>query len=301
MKIYNAINKASELLKENGIISSKLDSEILISKVLGAERSNIILNISKELTEKEISIYNKLIQQRCKRKPIAYLTKKKEFWKYEFEISEGVLIPRPDTELIIEQVLKISKNVLIPRPDSELIVEKVLEFTKNKQSKNLLEIGVGSGCIILSILKEKNNFYGTGIDISKKSIQTCRINSDNLGVFNRLKLFKSDIDNFKYGKYDLIISNPPYIKKFDLKYLEKDVINYEPLSALNGGIDGLSEIRKVINNSTQLIKKKGILVLEIGFNQSEEVKKILYRKGFYINKVFKDLSKKNRCIVSTKI
>tara|TARA_B100000579_G_C22782346_1_gene830018 strand:+ start:174 stop:1016 length:843 start_codon:yes stop_codon:yes gene_type:complete len=280
MKIYNAINKASELLKENGIISSKLDSEILISKVLGAERSNIILNISKELTEKEISIYNKLIQQRCKRKPIAYLTKKKEFWKYEFYVS---------------------KNVLIPRPDSELIVEKVLEFTKNKQSKNLLEIGVGSGCIILSILKEKNNFYGTGIDISKKSIQTCRINSDNLGVFNRLKLFKSDIDNFKYGKYDLIISNPPYIKKFDLKYLEKDVINYEPLSALNGGIDGLSEIRKVINNSTQLIKKKGILVLEIGFNQSEEVKKILYRKGFYINKVFKDLSKKNRCIVSTKI
>ena len=280
MKIYNAINKASELLKESGIISSKLDSEILISKVLGAERSNIILNISKELTEKEISIYNKLIQQRCKRKPIAYLTKKKEFWKYEFYVS---------------------KNVLIPRPDSELIVEKVLEFTKNKQSKNLLEIGVGSGCIILSILKEKNNFYGTGIDISKKSIQTCRINSDNLGVFNRLKLFKSDIDNFKYGKYDLIISNPPYIKKFDLKYLEKDVINYEPLSALNGGIDGLSEIRKVINNSTQLIKKKGILVLEIGFNQSEEVKKILYRKGFYINKVFKDLSKKNRCIVSTKI
>ena len=280
MKIYNAINKASELLKESGIISSKLDSEILISKVLGAERSNIILNISKELTEKEISIYNKLIQQRCKRKPIAYLTKKKEFWKYEFYVS---------------------KNVLIPRPDSELIVEKVLEFTKNKQSKNLLEIGVGSGCIILSILKEKNNFYGTGIDISKKSLQTCRINSDNLGVFNRLKLFKSDIDNFKYGKYDLIISNPPYIKKFDLKYLEKDVINYEPLSALNGGIDGLSEIRKVINNSTQLIKKKGILVLEIGFNQSEEVKKILYRKGFYINKVFKDLSKKNRCIVSTKI
>ena len=280
MKIYNAINKASELLKESGIISSKLDSEILISKVLGAERSNIILNISKELTEKEISIYNKLIQQRCKRKPIAYLTKKKEFWKYEFYVS---------------------KNVLIPRPDSELIVEKVIEFTKNKQSKNLLEIGVGSGCIILSILKEKNNFYGTGIDISKKSLQTCRINSDNLGVFNRLKLFKSDIDNFKYGKYDLIISNPPYIKKFDLKYLEKDVINYEPLSALNGGIDGLSEIRKVINNSTQLIKKKGILVLEIGFNQSEEVKKILYRKGFYINKVFKDLSKKNRCIVSTKI
>ena len=279
MKIYNAINKASELLKESGIISSKLDSEILISKVLGAERSNIILNISKELTEKEISIYNKLIQQRCKRKPIAYLTKKKEFWKYEFYVS---------------------KNVLIPRPDSELIVEKVLEFTKNKQSKNLLEIGVGSGCIILSILKEKNNFYGTGIDISKKSLQTCRINSDNLGVFNRLKLFKSDIDNFKYGKYDLIISNPPYIKKFDLKNLDKDVLNYEPQSALNGGLDGLSTIKKVINNSTKLIKKNGILVLEIGFNQAKEVKEILRKKDFFVKEVFKDLAKNNRCIVSIK-
>ena len=267
MKIYNAINKASELLKENGIISSKLDSEILISKVLGAERSNIILNISKELTEKEISIYNKLIQQRCKRKPIAYLTKKKEFWKYEFYVS---------------------KNVLIPRPDSELIVEKVLEFTKNKQSKNLLEIGVGSGCIILSILKEKNNFYGTGIDISKKSLQTCRINSDNLGVFNRLKLFKSDIDNFKYGKYDLIISNPPYIKKFDLKYLDKDVINYEPQSALNGGLDGLSEIKKVVSNSTKLIKKNGILVLEIGFDQTEKIKEILRKNDFFTTFLISD-------------
>ena len=211
---------------------------------------------------------------------MAYLTEQKEFWKYKFYVT---------------------KNVLIPRPETELIVEKVLEFTKNKHRINFLEIGVGSGCIILSILKEKKNFYGTGIDISKKSLETCKINSDNLGISNRLKLFKSDIDNFKYGKYDLIISNPPYIKKFDLKYLEKDVVGYEPLLALNGGVDGLTEIKKVVNSSTKLIKKKGILILEIGFNQSKAVKKILSKKGFYINKVFKDLSKNNRCIVSTKI
>ena len=194
----------------------------------------------------------------------------------------------------------MTKDVLIPRPDTELIVEKVLEFTKNKLSLNFLEIGVGSGCIILSILKERKNYYGTGIDISKESLNICKINSDNLRVFNRLKLFKSDIDNFRYGKYDLIISNPPYIKNFDLKYLDKDVINYEPRTALNGGLDGLSEIKKVINNSAKLIKKNGILVLEIGFDQTEKIKEILRKNDFFVKKVFKDLAKHNRCIVSIK-
>ena len=279
MNILSAIKKANHLLKSNGIISSRLDCEILISKVLKTNRSDVILNIDKGLTLDQLFYFNYLIEQRSKKKPIAYLIEKKEFWKYQFYVT---------------------KDVLIPRPDTELIVEKVLELTKNKSSLNFLDIGVGSGCIILSILKERKNYYGTGIDISKKSLKVCKINSDNLGVSSRLKLFKSDIDNFRYGKYDLIISNPPYIKKFDLKYLDKDVINYEPRSALNGGLDGLSEIKKVINNSTKLIKKNGILVLEIGFNQTEKVKEILRKNSFFVKKVFKDLAKNNRCIVSIK-
>ncbi len=279
MNILSAINKANLILKSNGIISSKLDCEILISKVLKTNRSEVILNINKNLTKHQLSYFNELIKQRSKKKPIAYLTGKKEFWKYQFYVT---------------------KDVLIPRPDTELVVEKVLEFTKNKLSLNFLEIGVGSGCIILSILKERKNYYGTGIDISKESLKICKINSDNLRVFNRLKLFKSDIDNFRYGKYDLIISNPPYIKNFDLKYLDKDVINYEPRTALNGGLDGLSEIKKVINNSAKLIKKNGILVLEIGFDQTEKTRGILRKKGFFVKEVFKDLAKNNRCIVSIK-
>ena len=279
MNILSAINKANHLLKSNGVISSKLDCEILISKVLKINRARMILNIDKDLTLDQMSYFNKLIKQRLKKKPIAYLTEKKEFWKNQFYVTQDVLIPRPDTELI---------------------VEKVLELTKNRLSLNLLEIGVGSGCIILSILKERKNYYGTGIDISKNSLKICKINSDNLSIFNKLKLFKSDIDNFRYGKYDLIISNPPYIKKFDLKYLDKDVIDYEPQSALNGGLDGLSEIKKVINNSTKLIKKNGILVLEIGFDQTEKIKGILKKKGFFVKDVFKDLAKNNRCIVSIK-
>ena len=128
-----------------------------------------------------------------------------------------------------------------------------------------------------------------------------RLNAVNLGLQNRVKFFNSDIDNFNYGKYDLIISNPPYIKKLHLKYLERDVLDYEPILALNGGLDGISEIRKVINKSSELIKINGKLILEIAFNQKNLVKKILRDKGFYINNVLKDYANNDRCIISTKI
>ena len=165
----------------------------------------------------------------------------------------------------------------------------------------MLEVGIGSGCILLSLLKEKKDFYGTGIDISKKCIDISNINSKNLSLKNRVKFFKTDVDNFNYGKYDLVISNPPYIKKLDLKYLEKDVLAFEPIVALNGGLEGISEIRKIINKSSELIKLGGKLILEIAFDQKKEVLRLLKDKGFYINKTLKDLAKNDRCVISTKI
>ena len=280
MNIDTAIKNASLDLKKKNIKSALLDSEILMSKVLKQDRSKIILNLNRQLNNKDYKLFRELIISRSKNKPIAYLIGKKSFWKYEFEINDKVLIPRPDTELIIEQVLKIYKN---------------------KHNINFLEIGVGSGCIILTILKEKKFFLGKGVDLSEDSIKICEKNANKLNVSNRLKLFKSDIDNFNLGKYDLIVSNPPYIKKFDLKNLDKDVLNYEPKLALDGGLDGLSEIRKVIKTSSELIKLNGKLILEIAHDQKKMVKKILNDYGFYINKVAKDLANNNRCIESTKI
>ena len=280
MNIQELIHHGSGILKKNDIISYLLDSEILMSKAIQRDRGYIMLNLNKKVDKKISNYFKDLIIQRSTHKPIAYILGKKSFWNYEFNISSDVLIPRPDTETI---------------------VEKVLEITKNKFNQKILDIGTGSGCILLTILKEKLNFYGTGIDISKKCIDITRINAIKLGVYDRLKLVKSDIDNFNYGKYDLIISNPPYIKKADLKYLEKDVVNFEPILALNGGLKGLSEIRKVINKASKLIKTKGKLVLEIAFNQKYEIKKILNEKGFYINSVAKDYADNDRCIVSTKI
>ncbi len=280
MNIQRALQKANLFLREKNIKTPDLDTQILMSKVLKKKKEFIILNLDIEITDKNLEYFNQLVDQRAKGKPIAYLTEKKSFWKYEFTINKEVLIPRPDTEIIVEQVLAL---------------------TKNKEKMNLLDVGIGSGCILLSILKDKKSFLGTGIDINNKSLTICRINGHNLDVNNRLKLFKSDIDNFNNGKYDLIISNPPYIKKAKLKYLDKDVIGFEPRQALDGGIEGLSEIRKVINKSSELIKKKGFLVLEMGFDQRRQVKKILENKGFYIKKIVKDLSNNDRCIISIKI
>jgi len=280
MNIHNAIRKGKMILSEKKIKTAELDSQILMSKAINKEKKFLILNFNNEIPKENFNIFNDLVNQRSKGKPIAYLLKKKEFWKNEFVVD---------------------RNVLIPRPDTEILVEQALELTKNKNKLNLLDVGVGSGCILLSILKEKKNFYGTGIDICGKTLGICRVNSHKLGLKKRVKLFKSNIDNFQYGKYDLIISNPPYIKKYDLKCLEKDVIGFEPKQALDGGIEGLSEIRKVISKSSELIKKNGFLILEIGFDQKNRVKQILQNKGFYIKKIVKDLSGHDRCIVSIKI
>lgn len=280
MNIETVIKKAFIDLKSKNIESALLDSEILMSKVLKEDRSSVLLNSERSLSNQDYKNFRELISNRLKFKPIAYLTGQKSFWKYEFEINNKVLIPRPDSELIVEQVLKICQN---------------------KQKIKILDVGVGSGCLILSILKERKHFSGVGVDLSKDCINVCKINATKLRVQNRLKLFKTDIDNFDLGKYDLIVSNPPYIKKLDLKKLHKDVINYEPKLALDGGLDGLSKIRKVIKKSSELVKLNGKLIIEIASDQKKMVIKILIENGFFVNKVAKDLSKNDRCIISTKI
>ena len=205
-----------------------------MAKTINKDRKYILLNYTNSINKNDLNKFYKLIQLRSKGNPVSYLTNKKFFWNSEFFITNDILIPRPDTELVVENVLNL---------------------TKQKNKIHILEIGVGSGCIILSILKERENFYGTGIDISKKCLNICKINAVNLKVSSKLRLYKTDVDKFNLGKYDLIVSNPPYIKKSKLKYLERDVAKFEPKLALDGGLDGLSEIRKVIKKSSVLIKE----------------------------------------------
>ena len=280
MNISLAIKQSTKILKDNLIPNPELDSEILMAKIIQKDRKYILLNSNETLSISELNNFNNLIKKRSLHNPVAHLTNKKFFWNSEFFVTKDTLIPRPDTELIIENILSL---------------------TKHKNKIKILDIGIGSGCILLSILKERENFYGTGLDISKKCLNISRINAVNLKVYNRLKLYKSDVDKFNLGKYDLIVSNPPYIKKCKIKYLERDVASFEPKVALNGGLDGLSEIRKVIKKSSELIKKNGKFILEIGFDQKNKVINLLKKEGFYINSTQKDLANNDRCIVSTKI
>ena len=280
MNINLAINEGTKILKSKFIPNPILDAEILMAKTINKDRNYILLNSNNFINKNDLNNFYKLIHQRALGNPVAYLTKKKSFWNSEFFITKDILIPRPDTELIVENILRL---------------------TKQKSKLNILDIGVGSGCIILSILKERDNFRGTGIDLSKKCLIISKKNAIAHKVSSRLKLYKSDVDKFNLGKYDLIVSNPPYIKTSKLKYLERDVAEFEPRLALDGGLDGLSEIRKVIKKSSELIKKNGKFILEIGFDQKNKVINLLNKEGFYIESTQKDIANNDRCIVSTKI
>ena len=279
MNINLAISQGSKILRNKFITNSRLDSEILMAKTINKDRNYILLNPNNLISKKDLNHFYNLIERRSYGNPVAYLTNKKFFWNSEFFVTNDTLIPRPDTEILVENILTL---------------------TKQKNKINILEIGVGSGCIILSILKERENFYGTGIDISKKCLNISKINAANHKVDSRLKIYKSDVDKFNLGKYDLIVSNPPYIKTSKLKYLERDVAEFEPRLALDGGLDGLSEIRKVIKKSSDLIKKWQIYFRD-RFDQKNKVINLLNEEGFYINSTQKDLAYNDRCIVCTKI
>ena len=280
MNCYKVLLEAEKSLKDAFIKSSRLDSEILLSNSLRIPRENILVNLNRKISKKNFYYYKKLIERRKKNEPIAYIVGYKEFWKRKF---------------------KVNNNVLVPRPDTEHLVEESLKFIPKHRSLNILDIGTGSGCIILSILNERKKCYGVALDISKKALNVAKFNAKIQQIKNRIKFVNSDIDKFCFGKYDVILSNPPYIKNIDIKYLDKDISFFEPKVALRGGVDGYSTIRTVIEKSKILMKKKGKLFLEIGNNQTKYVSQLLKTKGFYINKIVKNLSRNNRCIVSTKI
>ncbi len=278
MKIIDNLRDGYEILKENNISSFKIDCEILMSQTLSISREKVLLNLEKNIKQEEKERYFNLINRRKKNEPIAYITKNKSFWKNNFIIN---------------------KDVLIPRPDSEHLVEQALEIIKRDQAKRILDIGVGSGCLSISILNERPNCKFDAIDISKNALKLAKTNANLHQLSNRIKFYKRDVDNFYNDKYDLIISNPPYINKHQIKYL--GTINYEPKIALDGGLDGLEIIRKVISKSNYLLKKNGKLILEIGYDQKYKVISFLKEKNFFINKIIKDYGNNTRCVVSTKI
>jgi len=278
MILENTIKQASQLLKNHNITSYELDAEIILSNIMGVTREFLIVNNNLNISKNIIKQYNFLVKRRINREPVAYIIGKKEFWSEDFVVNNTTLVPRPETELLIYKIVNIFKNKKI----------------------NILDIGTGSGCILLSILKELNFSMGVGIDISAKAIQIAKANSKNLNLLNQVKFKVCDLNKYNIGKYDLIVSNPPYIPTKDIKNLSKDIINYEPKIALDGGVDGLDLIKKVIYKSSHLLKINGLLAIEIGFNQYRRVSSILKHYKFReISKEY-DYNRNVRCIITTK-
>ena len=277
--INKVLNLAYKSLLSSKLKNSKIDAEILLCHVLRKDLKYLILNPDYILDNEKSALYKNLINRRKLNEPVAYILRRKEFWKNNFYVDKNVLIPRPDTEILIEETLKLVNKY---------------------QNKKILDIGTGSGCLIISILKELHNVKGVAIDVSKKALKVAEINAKLHHLENRIKFYKSSVDNFYKGKYDLIVSNPPYINNLSIKYLAKDIVNYEPMVALRGGLDGSLLLYKVIKKSSNLLKVGGKLLLEIGFDQKFKVMKQLRASNFYVNKIVKDYNNIDRCIISTK-
>ena len=279
MILGQTIKKASQILKNHNVHTYELDAQIILSDIMGVTREFLIINDYLTVSKRTKKKYDNAIKRRIKKEPVAYIIGKKEFWSQNF---------------------KVTSSTLVPRPESELLIYNVIKYFKNKKI-NILDIGTGTGCILISLLKELCNSRGTGIDISSGAIKTARINSKNLNLVNRVKFKNFNLDRYNLGRYDLIVSNPPYIPSKDIRKLSKDIINFEPKEALDGGPDGLDLIKKVIYKSNILLKRNGILALEIGFSQYRRVSEILKLCKFREYSKIYDYNSNVRCIIATKI
>ena len=280
MNYLQAIKFGNEILQKSNVYNYNLDSELLLANTLKITREKVLINLQSKISLNDFDYFKRLILRRYKKEPIAYILKKKEFWKNLFFVN---------------------KNVLIPRPETELIVDEILSITEITSRKKILDIGTGTGCIIISIIKERPNFHATALDISKKAINIAKYNAKMHHLLNKIKFVNIDVDKFQHNKYDFIVSNPPYIKKFDLKRLNVDVKNFEPHIALEAGIDGFRYIKKLIKKSKKLLKMSGKLIFEVGEKQGNYTKYLLNKNGFYINKIRNDLKSMPRVIISTKL
>ena len=276
MEILQLINSGSKQLKNKEICSHKLDSEILLSRVLNKTREELLTNLDQIVSPNKINRFNTLLDRRSNKEPIAYILEEKEFWSKNFIVNESALIPRPETELMVEKIVQ------------------------NLHCKNafILDIGTGTGCILISIISELKDAKGIGIDISNKAIKVALQNLKKHKLSNRIRFLRKPLSDMYNYKFDLVVSNPPYIITKDIRNLEDDIKKFEPKLALDGGNDGLDVIKKVIYKSRSILKIKGMLALEIGNEQFKKVSKILRSNKFKTKYLVKDYRENVRCILS---
>ena len=297
--IQKLIDWTTQFFINNNIQNPRLDTEVLLSYSLKIDRLGLYLNYDKPLTEDELSSFKKIIQRRVNREPLQYITGIQEFWSLDFKVAPGVLIPRQETEVLVEEVLK----------SAGCKAKDVKNITKSATGSNaltsapkplILDLCTGCGCIAVSLAKELTGSTIYATDNSAVALEIARQNSERHDVKDRITFMSGDLfqplENFE-SKFDFIVSNPPYVKRSDLEGLEPEVNVFEPVSALDGGEDGLDAIKSIIDEAPKYLKSNGRLLLEIAFDQAKNVKAHIEKSGCYTSStVIKDLSGNDRVI-----
>lgn len=254
MNISENLKKATEILSESGVVEARREANSLLAFVLNKDRTFLIAHSEYELSDEETSRFQDVLERRKQREPFQYIVGKQEFYGLDFFIT---------------------KDVLIPRPETELIVEAAIEILQSEKNPRFLEIGVGSGCISVSVLYQNRTATATGLDISENALKIALRNAETHKVSERLELKISDVfAELEEEKFDLIVSNPPYIPSEDFDELQLEVRDFEPQIALTDGKDGLSIVEKIIEDAPKFLKSEGFLLMEIGIDQSNAVREM---------------------------
>ena len=265
MTIRETIKKGMINLKTNGIEEPNLKARLLMQFILNKPRQYLLIYDNQTLSLRQEVNYFKAIKKIISGVPLQHITHMQEFMKMNFYVDENVLIPRSDTEILVEEVINISKKI---------------------NAKKILDLCTGSGAIAISLAKYIENSEITAVDISKKALEIARTNAKNNDVENQITFVESDLfKNLKEDKYDVIVSNPPYIPKKDIETLHTQVKDYEPYNALEGGEDGLDFYRQITKESIDYLKQGGILAYEVGHDQAEDVSEIMKSYGY--TKIYK--------------
>jgi len=305
--IRDAIECGLRMLGESSS-TPRLDIDLILCKIMDLDRIKLMMSYNKVMTEMEIKEFGMMVDQRMKKKPIAYIINEKEFMGLNFYVNESVLIPRPDTEIIVEEVLSIIDQISFEKGDIGSIPTKYvvgddgLKATDTRKTVRIMDMCLGSGAIALSIGKlSDKKLEICGVDISKEAIEIAGINRKRLGVESDIKFIESDLFSnaeldFYKGKLDILVSNPPYIENAVIPTLESDVRDYEPMLALAGGEDGTDFYVSIIESAPRYLKIGGWLIFESGHDQADKIKSYMKEFGFEDIYYKQDLQGFNRMV-----
>lgn len=272
---------STQYLSEKGCASPRLDAELLLGHVLGMSRLDLYLNLQKPLTTQEVDEYRQCIGRRGRRVPVAYITGTKEFYSLDFKVTPAVLIPRPETELLVEEVVRAAHSRL----------------TAGKRPVRILDLGTGSGAVAIAVARQDPDFLVTAVDISPDALIIARENAESLEVVEQVEFIESDLFSKVRGSFDVICSNPPYVTEDEMRQLQPEVA-FEPAQALHGGVDGLDYYRRIFHEAPGFLERPGAVMVEIGADQGQAVSTIAQQAGFEVEKVVVDYQGHDRVVVA---